>query len=45
MGYTWDRTTRLYKTRKPVPGSNTRHLEDDNDDEDDMRKATRSLCC
>lgn len=35
MGYTWDRTTRLYKTRKPVPDSNTRHLEDDYDDEDD----------
>ena len=35
MGYTWDRITRLYKTRKPVPGSNSRHLEDDDDDEDD----------
>lgn len=35
MGYTWDRTTRLYETRKPVPGSNTRHLEDDHDEDDE----------
>lgn len=43
MGYTWDRTTRLYKTRKPVPGTNARPVEEydeeeeeeDEDDEDE----------
>lgn len=38
MGYTWDCTTRLYKTRKPVPGTNAHLVEeyyDDDDDDDD----------
>ncbi|XP_050876753.1 uncharacterized protein LOC127080482 [Lathyrus oleraceus] len=35
MGYTWDPTTRIYKTRKPVASSNIQHLEEDDDDDDD----------
>lgn len=35
MGYTWDPTSQMYKTRIPIPGSNTQHLEDDGDDDDD----------
>ena len=35
MGYTWDLTLRLYKTRKPVPGTNARPVEEYDDDDDD----------
>lgn len=35
MSYTWDPITRLYKTHKPVPGSNTQHFGDNDDDDDD----------
>lgn len=39
MGYTWDRSARVYKTRQPVPGTNAWYVEDieeeDDDDEDD----------
>lgn len=35
MGYTWDPTVRIYKTRKPIPSSNTQHLEDDDDEDDE----------
>lgn len=35
MGYTWDRSARLYKTRQPVPGTNARPMEDIEDDDDD----------
>ncbi|KAI5418039.1 hypothetical protein KIW84_042615 [Lathyrus oleraceus] len=35
MGYTWDRTRQLYKTHKPVPGTNARPVEEYDDDDDD----------
>lgn len=35
MGYTWDHSTRLYKTRQPVPGTNAWPVEDIDDDDDD----------
>lgn len=37
MGYTWDRSARLYKIRQPVPGTNARPMEecDDADDYED----------
>lgn len=35
MGYTWDHTARLYKIRKPVPGTNDRPMEEYDADEDE----------
>lgn len=35
IGYTWDRSARLYKTRQPVPDTNARPVEGIEDDDDD----------
>lgn len=35
MGYTWDRSARVYKTRQPILGTNARLVEDIEDDEDE----------
>lgn len=35
MGYTWDRSAIIYKTRQLVPVTNVRLAEDIEDDDDD----------